>query len=171
MASYIKKDIDFGSIDLWSGGKYTTYDAGQTWQYDPNIHFSHDGKDYYIREGEDFTNVENWKADTVAGGHMSISDYTALMIRRNALAETQAQNQRMYELAQERMDMQRRWLAEEKARLAAEAQKRQEEAAEQAEKEKRRLYLSQLGNQPTMLTGGDGVEEAAPIHKRTLGAV
>ena len=171
MSAYEKKEIDYGSIDTWVGNKYTSWDGGRSWVYDTNTHFQHDGKNYYILDGEELTDQANWKLDTMSGYHMTVSDYVTMQVQRQTLAETQAQNQKMYELMQERNAMQQRWLSEEKARLAAEAEKTQQEEDLLAEKERRRLYLASLGRQPTLLTGGDGAEEYAPIKKRTLGAV
>lgn len=163
--------VDPNDIERFDEYQYTSWDAGNTWRWDPNTHFRYENQDYYVLPGEDITDRTNWKADTMSGYHLDATQYTNMMVQQEILNETIRQNERMYQQMLERNEMQRRWLAEEKARLAAESKKREAEAQAQAEKERRRLLLASMGRQPTLLTGGDGVEEDAPIRKRELGAV
>lgn len=87
--------IDIDSINFHEGNKYTSWDGGQSYHYDPNTHFMYNNQDYYVLEGEDRTNIDLWKTDTMSGGHISIQDYTADQVRRQALEETRKHNRRM----------------------------------------------------------------------------
>jgi hypothetical protein len=155
----------------WIDSDYTSWDSGETYRPDPNYHFRYEGKYYYIKPDKDVNDQSTWENDTKKGWHLSNAGYQEWQLNQQQFQNTLNFNNQMLDELRRRNQMQERWYAEERQRLAEEKAKADKAAAELKEKEQRRLYLAGLGRKTTLLTGGAGLSDPAPLHKQKLGAV
>lgn len=64
---------------------WSSWDKGETWQRDTNVHFRDQyGNYWYVQEGEDAYDKNLWRRDTLAGYHMTGLEYDALQRQKNA---------------------------------------------------------------------------------------
>jgi hypothetical protein len=145
--------------------------VGGSWIEDKNKHFSYQGEDYFVYEGGDVNDREQWYHDTGANDLRSQSQYEQHTANQANLEAINTQNQintGMLNQAKEQLALERRRFEAEQKRIAQELAKLEAERTAKAEAEQERLRRKQKGRKATILTGGQGLNSAAPTKRKTL---